>query len=762
MEIKRNAKFILVMTAAITFFAFFPALSQEQPADNMHVFLEKILADRKLLVAANAEPMAKKAENLWSVYDNYQDEIFLQSAHTTQVNKNYPESINPPNLGSFGDWRMRTIQEPSFPSNKGADNPSPGTSWFSDTAWSSFLWQIFPSFKEGNFGLVPLRSLDELRQLVEQSQEKTSPIFLDGLGRSNSTTMLAVAELDESAVGGQEVSQSHSRTNVQVEGVDEGDIIKTDGRRIYRIKYNELQVVNLLGYGKMEIALTSSMRSVNDNRNYTYFSDLYLTDKYLVVVGQRYHCFTMKIGGGIIETDAARGILPGRFWYGTPQTLITIYDLDELSYVDEIEINGNLMTTRLIEDNLYVISKQHIYLHDEEIDPRPLFRQGEEIVVPEYSDIKYLPDVKTESFTIITQIKLEDKVTFDYDILLGASSWGQIYVSKNAIYLAANTYTFHPLTGNHKTDGHLLSYLFNADGSVAFGGAGKFEGFPINQFAMDESEGTFRMVTTEGWGDSVKNRLYVFKRKEAAGKRELERIGFLDKGIGKPGETVRSVRFNEALVTIVTFEIIDPLYTIDLSNPTSPLIRAGLEVTGFSTYQHPWGEDCILGIGYETDEEGIIIGLKFALYDVSDWDEPLEVGRPLVLLNERRGWSYSEALHNHKAILVAEELGFIGFAISRSHRTPFCYYYTSDYMIFAIDPEAETPVWIDAAITHIDFFIENEEYYLDLYRHSYDFAVERAVYVGHYLYVVSGEAVSSHDILKDFESVASLRFLSNR
>jgi len=759
---KINAKVIFVLATAITFFALSPALSQEQPADNMHVFLEKMLAERKLLVAANADLTATKAENLWSVYDNYQDELFPQSSHTTQMNKNYPEPINAPSLGSFDDWRMRPIREPSFPFYKRADNPSPSASWFPDTGWSSFLWQIFPSFKDGNFGLVPLRSLDELRQLVEQSQENTSPIFLDGLSRSNSTTMLAVAGLEKSAIGGQEASQSHSRTNVQVEGVDEGDIIKTDGRRIYRIKHNELQVVDLLGNGKMEIALTSKMRSVYDNWNYTYFSDLYLTGKYLVVVGQRYHYFTMKIGGGIIETGAARGILPGRFWYGTPQTLITIYDLDNLTYVDEIEINGNLMTTRLIENNLYVISKQHIYLHDEEIDPRPLFRQGEEIVVPEYSDIKYLPDVKTESFTIITQIKLEDEVAFDYDILLGASSWGQIYVSKNAIYLATNTYSFHPLTGTHKTDGHLLSYLFNADGSVAFGGAGKFEGFPINQFAMDEYEGTFRMVTTEGWGDSVKNRLYVFKRKEGAGKRVLERIGFLDKGIGKPGETVRSVRFNEALVTIVTFEIIDPLYTIDLSEPTRPLIRAGLEVTGFSTYQHPWGEGFILGIGYETNEEGIIIGLKFALYDVSDWDTPLEVGKPLVLLNERRGWSYSEALHNHKAILVAEEHDFIGFAISRSHRTPYCYYYTSDYMIFAIDPDAGMPVWIDAAITHIDFFIENEEYYRDLYRHSYDFAVERAVYVGDYLYVVSGEAVSSHCMLNDFESVASLRFLSHR
>jgi inhibitor of cysteine peptidase len=620
--------------------------------------------------------------------------------------------------------------------------------------------KVDPLLEDGDLGLAQLRSYEELVELIGQSRPTGEKWSFDGLFRSDSVNMVPEAGMDDQLESdGESSSTSHSKTNVQVEGVDEGDIIKTDGQRIYRIKYNELQVVKLLGNGLMEIELVSSMESLNEGMNYTYYSDLYLTDQYLVVIGQRYQYFSMFRTGEMVETDDAVGIMPSWYWYGTPQTLITIYDLEDLSFVDEIEINGNLMTTRLIDDQLYVISNQYIYLNDDNIDPRPLFRQGDDVVVPEYSEIKYLPNVNPESFTIITHINLEDEVTFDYDIFLGASSWGQIYVSLNAIYLASTQWNYHPLTRSYTLKGHLVSYMFTESGTVVYGGAGAFNGQVINQFAMDEYNDTFRMVTTEGWGDTVVNRLYIFEREIVEGKRVLTVRALLDQGIGLPRETVRSVRFNKDIVTVVTFEMIDPFYTIDLSDINNPIIRGELKVSGFSTYQHPWGEHYVLGIGYEASNDGMITGLKLALYDISNIDEPVEVGKPLVLLNENNGWSYSEALHNHKAILVAEELGFIGFAMSRYHYFRNNYHYTSDYLIFEIDPTEEYPVSIAASISHIDFFINDESFYRQAYRYSYDFSVERAVYVGDYLYVVSGEAITSHDMNNGFDRVKALKFL---
>jgi len=137
--------------------------------------------------------------------------------------------------------------------------------------------------------------------------------------------------------------------------------------------------------------------------------------------------------------------------------------------------------------------------------------------------------------------------------------------------------------------------------------------------SQHQYDDTLRLVTTDGWGDDVINRLYIFQldfneRDEPV----LTLLSLLDEGIGKPRETVRSVRFNEEIVTVVTFELTDPLYIIDLSDPLNPNITSELEITGFATYQHPWKNDTLINIGYETDSNGRINGLKIALFDTSD------------------------------------------------------------------------------------------------------------------------------------------------
>ncbi len=565
---------------------------------------------------------------------------------------------------------------------------------------------VDPTFDESDLGLARLESYEELSGLVESQQNKSGDWSFN---TRDDAVMEDMAPTTDGGLESSESSDSYSKTNVQVEGVDEGDVIKTDGNRIYRIKYNELQVVQLLGDGRMDIILESNMESTNQDNQYTYFSDLYLTDDYLIVVGQRYQYFIMAFEGGVLESEDDVDVAGGWYWHGVPQTYLMVYSIDDLVLQEEIEITGNLMTTRLIDEELYVISNHYIYLYDDVVDPRPFVRQNDELIVPEYQDIKYLPDSYYQSFTMITQVSLKEEVTVDFNVFLGSANWGQVYVSTQAIYLATNTYHYDNSTGDYTIKGTLLSYLINNDGSISYGGAGFYRGYVINQFAMDEYDGTFRMVTTEGWGDSVVNRLYVFERSDQDGTRVLKTIGLLDEGIGKPRETVRSVRFNGAMATVVTYEQIDPLYTIDLSDPTNPTIRAGLEVTGFSTYQHPWGDHYIVGIGYEA-EGNLIDGLKLSLFDISDPDNPVEVGSPLVIPNDG-GWTYSEAIWNHKAILVAEELGFMGFAVSRYHWTSYQEYYSNDYLIFNIDPESETPITIEAQISHQDFYQEDRDLY---------------------------------------------------
>lgn len=604
--------------------------------------------------------------------------------------------------------------------------------------------------EQTDFGLLRVNDLEDLRSLVQAEKNDSLYVpFADAPGARSGNETEAVKE--ESS--GYAETGTLSQTNNQVDGVDEGDIVKSDAKRIYSITDDYLNVVEILGEGKMEIALRSRSDAAFDG----YYTDLYITDRYLVVIGYHYNLVFVAPDGEAVRNEPGTIIHPSREYFNQSMTLVEIYNIDTLKKVDEIEISGHLLTSRLIENDLYLVSNQAVYFNDHS-DPRPLFRQGEDLLLPEFNDIMYLPDMPYRAYTIITHIHLEDTVDMDHDIFLGDQGWGHIYVSHEGIYLASTIYEYTH-SDRYIQRGKLVSYVFENDGVVRYGGAGEYAGHVLNQFSMDEYNGIFRMVTTEGWGDAVKNRLYIFERQTIDGKHYLKVIGLMDEGLGKPRETVRSVRFVGERATVVTFEQIDPFYVIDLSDPENPTILGALEIPGFSTYQHPWKGHLILGIGYEA-EESRINGIRLSLYDISDESAPVEVGLPLVLLNEQNGWQFGEALHNHKAILIAKDYDFIGFSISRYHWFSSQYKKVSEYIVFHIDEKRAIPVEIAAKISHMDILEENQSLF-DGYL-SNNWGVDRAVYIDAYLYVVSGEAVTSHAIEDAFETLGILAFRSGK
>jgi uncharacterized secreted protein with C-terminal beta-propeller domain len=333
-------------------------------------------------------------------------------------------------------------------------------------------------------------------------------------------------------------------------------------------------------------------------------------------------------------------------------------------------------------------------------------------------------------------------------------------MSHEGIYLAS-TYYYQSIDESSSDDavvnwldymnGIVIHYEIQDDGTLDYFGQADYDGQIINQFAMDEHEGLLRLVTTEGWGDDVVNRLYIFEKTREDGETTFVRRALLDEGIGKPRETVRSVRFNGDYVTVVTFEQTDPFYMINLEDPDNPVIQGELEITGFSTYQHPWEEDRVIGIGYETDEDGRVIGLKLALYDTSDPDNPTVINDPLILLNEANNWQYAEALFNHKAILVSNANNFIGFSINAYHYTAAGYQFVSDYMVFTIDDESTIPISIAETITHVNYFTPE-------HTEVYDYYIDRAVTINNHLFVLSKGAITQHDITDDYTVIDDIEF----
>jgi hypothetical protein len=190
----------------------------------------------------------------------------------------------------------------------------------------------------------------------------------------------------------------------------------------------------------------------------------------------------------------------------------------------------------------------------------------------------------------------------------------------------------------------------------------------ISQFAMDEFEGHLRVAVTTTSANWVSNSaLYVFDS-------QLQLTGKIDPLM--EGEAVQSVRFVGPVGYVVTFLQTDPLFTLDLSNPTSPGVTSTLKIPGFSSYLHPWGSDRVLGLGFAGDELGLTGGMKLSVFDVTD---PYDVreAQDLALDN----YLYSEAGYNHHAMLASESDSLIAFPASWSTETSGDYLWGVDYVV---------------------------------------------------------------------------------
>ncbi|MFC5380520.1 beta-propeller domain-containing protein [Aquipuribacter nitratireducens] len=159
-------------------------------------------------------------------------------------------------------------------------------------------------------------------------------------------------------------------------------------------------------------------------------------------------------------------------------------------------------------------------------------------------------------------------------------------------------------------------------GDVTYLGSGEVDGWLLGQWAMDAHEGRLRVGTTLDGGEAGTSSSVVVLEEDGT---RLVEVGRVD-GLG-PGEQIRSLRWFDDLAVVVTFRQTDPLYTVDLADPTDPRVLGELKVTGYSGYLHPVGDGLLLGVGQEGDAEGVLSGAKAETYDVRDLADPTDVDR---------------------------------------------------------------------------------------------------------------------------------------
>lgn len=517
---------------------------------------------------------------------------------------------------------------------------------------------------------------------------------------------------DDSGGGGGD----YSTTNVQTEGVDESDIIKTDGKYIYLLGGSVLKIVRVEG----DMSQTASLR-LDDNYH---ASEMYVDGDRLVLIGSRYEYGDTPIMYG--REMALDMMYP---YFSSSFTFVMVYDISDksdLQLLRSFEIEGHTSATRKMGDYLYLATTLSVWSHDGE-DPRPLMGENGRIAPMPIDDIMIMPGYPAEQMLTISAINIRDgEEEVESETIAG--SGGTTYMSTNAMYLAGYSY---------QDDESFLSIAkFSLDENrVGYAGSGRVDGYLNDQFSMDESKGHLRVVTTV-WNNETSNNLYVLDgNMRVCG----SVLGFA------PDESIYSARFMGDRGYVVTFRQMDPLFVFDLSDPTNPQITGELKVPGFSSYLHPVSQDVILGVGndvydiYAKDKNGreVVIGqrtggIKLSLFDVSDMGQPREIDT--LILGDSSG--YAELLYNHKAAMFKSSEALLGFTASLDGFDEGEDWSGALFISYSGNRLRELGR-IDSERDKYDVVYEDEDYF---------YFGERLVYIGDTVYYAEGNQLRSFDL----------------
>ncbi|MCL1798081.1 MAG: beta-propeller domain-containing protein [Eggerthellaceae bacterium] len=487
-------------------------------------------------------------------------------------------------------------------------------------------------------------------------------------------------------------SNSYSETNVQVKGIDEGDIVKTDGKNIYMISGPDVVIIQADGADTKEIGriLVDDVSLNKDTDEHTiYPREMYVNNNILLVL------YEYSIQEEIAEEDLPNNAAENRdkafynpsFYYRSV-TEVARWDVSDPQnpvHLNTLGQDGYYRSSRLQGTTLYLVTDYYVYdfsllTRDTPSTFVPALYAGAEREIIAVKDISILPDYDATGYTVITALDIESGARIDQQSILG--SCNTLYMSYENLYLANNLFDQRELNSYKDGSFTITEYeevyltrvvkLSIAEGKINFIADALVEGTIVNQFALDEHEGHLRIVTTQDSyryrvlddGSSTitdyqsyeyepsKNALFILDE-------NLERSGSLE-GLAED-ERVYSVRFDGAAAYFVTFRQVDPLFAADLSDPTNPLLKGELKIPGFSTYLHVYAENRLFGLGMAADEDGRTQGLKISMFDTAD---PYNISEKHML---DLGWSYSDALYNHKAIIIAPEKGLIGFPVDESY-----------------------------------------------------------------------------------------------
>lgn len=542
------------------------------------------------------------------------------------------------------------------------------------------------------------------------------------------------------------LGSNFSQTNVQVQGVDEGDLVKTDGNFIYVLAADQLNVLDAQPARDLSLVSQTQLEGMPQA--------MYLLGNRVTVISQVYEGGPIPIDGSILQGTGAVAnfALPAMV-----RTKVTVFDVTDRTAPREVQatyLDGNFIESRAVGSQVYVIVQNYVgsvaapqvitegnmsrYETEAEFRAR---MAGQDFTgkLPQYytrpiagqppvaagklapTNKTYRPDVPGDaSLVSVAVFDVNGSTSAPSDVISLVGSYATtVFASANNLYLLTPHYADN---GDESTT---ITRLALAGGRIRLAAAGEADGHVLNRFSADENSGFFRLATTERLGPNTSNNLTVFTTENGI----LTPVGVVE-DLAR-GEPLRSARFLGDRGYLVTFEQVDPLFVLDLADPTAPRVTGELVVPGFSNYLQPTDATHLLGIGRDVDPATRrIISLQVSLFDVADPRAPKLLSRYAVAPGT---WSWSEGEYDAHAVGYYPESRVLALPI-QGYRTD-TWQYESDLWVFQVDAAAGFNL---------------------LGRVKHDTSVRRSLRIGDTLFSVSEDRVQAQPILNPTQPVAGV------
>ncbi|MDG2428051.1 MAG: beta-propeller domain-containing protein [Acidimicrobiales bacterium] len=527
-------------------------------------------------------------------------------------------------------------------------------------------------------GLVAFTACEELLlHLQVEAVERVGPYGLSGNWYGGPVMLEATAVAEDSIATSGPIArtsnerlvegQDYSGTNVQELGIDEPDLLKTDGQRILVIEDDRLHHVSLI---EGEATLTDTLRIEGH-----WSRQMLLTGNRVLLVADTY------LDGDPLFPPAFSSLIPTGGWRELTSLIeVDLSDPTDLRIANVLTVEGHHVSTRVVGGSARVVittpPDELPFVYPQNSNGEERARRFNREVVTETTLADWMPGFVLESadgsvvdgllhtcadvsrpttfagFSTLSVLTVPLTESLSQPSTTAVLADGStVYAGNEHLYVSTNAWVDPDVLADDQRrswwdrnwDTAIHQFDVTDPSQTAYTASGQVPGHLLNQFSMSEHDGYLRVASTTGgpwrFDDDAESIVSVLTRRDA----ELEVVGQVG-DMGR-GERIFAVRYTGDVAYVVTFRQTDPFYTVDLSDPTAPRVRGELKITGYSGYLHPVRSDRILGIGQEATGEGRATGTKVTLFDVSDLDAPVE------LATWSPGGGHSGAEWDHHAFL---------------------------------------------------------------------------------------------------------------